>query len=192
MVAEAVAASHQYDYWLGFQQWLQGQAEDLPLDIPLRMTFDDTAAARRLTEIADTYDMAAVEPMVDVQQLTFIPGLPGRRLDVESSAAQINEQVPSPAQREMTLSVSIVEPDQSPARIESMISTLGPVMERPPTPPSYYTATLPISTTGGLEGTPLVDYRRTDLDPSPLRQLYWPSHPDHRILFRSGRARLHL
>jgi hypothetical protein len=31
-------------------------------------------------------------------------------------------------------------------------------MERPPTPPSYYTATLPISTTGGLEGTPLVDY----------------------------------
>ncbi|MFN2225713.1 MAG: serine hydrolase, partial [Anaerolineae bacterium] len=53
---------------------------------------------------------------------------------------------------------TIVEPDQSRARIESMVSTLAPVMEREPLPPGYYTATLPISTTGGIEGTPTVDY----------------------------------
>ena len=70
----------------------------------------------------------------------------------------INERVPNPSERVVSLPVSIVEPDQSPARIESMLSTLGPVMERAPTPPSYYTATVPLSTTGGLLGTPLVDY----------------------------------
>jgi hypothetical protein len=31
-------------------------------------------------------------------------------------------------------------------------------MARDPVPPSYYTATVPISTTGGIEGTPTVDY----------------------------------
>jgi len=77
---------------------------------------------------------------------------------VDASAEMINERVFEPAQRGISLSVITVEPDQSPARIESMLSTLGPVMERPPIPPSYYTATVPLSTTGGLEGTPLVDY----------------------------------
>ena len=158
MVEEAMAASHRYDYWQGFRLWIQGQAESLDLDIPLRMTFDDSAATRRLVEIAQAHDIDPVEPMVDIQQLTFIPGLPGRRLDVETSAAQINKRVPHPSQREVTLSVSIIEPDQRPARIKSMLSTLGPVMERPPTPPSFFTATVPLSTTGGLEGTPLVDY----------------------------------
>ncbi len=158
MVAEAMAASHQYDYWQGFKLWIQDQAETLDLDVPLRFTFDESAAARQLTAIAKTYDITPAEPMVDVQELTFIPGQPGRSLDVETSAKIINDQVPHPTQRQVTLPVSIVEPDQSSARIASMISTLGPVMERPPTPPSFYTATLPLSTTGGLEGTPRVDY----------------------------------
>ena len=69
--------------------------------------------------------------MVDVQELAFIPGLPGRSLDLDASAEMINEKVPNPSERVVSLPVSIVEPDQSPARIESMLSTLGPVMERP-------------------------------------------------------------
>jgi hypothetical protein len=158
MVAEAVDASHRYDYWDGFVLWIQDQAESLDMDIPLRMTFDDSAANRYLSEIASVHDRAAIEPMVDVQTLTFIPGQPGRRMDVKSPAEMVNEAVPNPAQREVTLPVSIVEPDQSRARIEAMLSTLGPVMERPPKPPSYFTATIPISTTGGVEGTPRVDY----------------------------------
>jgi hypothetical protein len=158
MVAEAVEASHKYSYWDGFKLWLQGQAESLDLDIPLQMTFDDTAAGRHLAEIAERYDHEAVEPMVDIQTLTFIPGLPGRRLEIAASAAMINERVPDPARREVVLPVDIVEPDQSRARIESMLRTLGPVMERPPTAGSFFTATVPLSTTGGLEGTPMVDY----------------------------------
>ena len=94
--------------------------------------------------------------MVDVQNLTFIPGREGRRLEIGTSAAMINERVPNPEQRAVTLQVSIIEPDQSRARIESMLSTLVPVMERAPTPPSFYTATIPLSTTGGLAGTPMV------------------------------------
>jgi hypothetical protein len=39
-----------------------------------------------------------------------------------------------------------------------MLSTLGPVMERAPLSPSFYTATIPISTTGGIEGTPTFSY----------------------------------
>jgi hypothetical protein len=35
---------------------------------------------------------------------------------------------------------------------------LVPAMERPPTPPSFYTATIPLSSTGGVAGTPLVTY----------------------------------
>lgn len=158
MVDEAMEASHQYNYWDGFKLWLQGQAESLDLDIPLRMTFDDTAAGRHLTEIAERYDLEAVEPMVDIQALTFIPGLPGRRLEVATSAAMINERLADPARREVVLPVDIIEPDQRRARVESMLRTLGPVMERPPTAGSFFTATVPLSTTGGLEGTPLVDY----------------------------------
>jgi hypothetical protein len=158
MVAEAMAASHQYDYWQGFKLWVQGQAETLNLDVPFRLSFDESAAARFLTNMGETYDVAATEPMVDVEGLTFIPGHAGHFLDVKVAAAQINERVTHPEQREVTLPITTVEPDQSPARIESMLSTLGPVMERPPTPPYFYTATIPISTTGGLQGTPLVTY----------------------------------
>jgi hypothetical protein len=158
MVAEAMAASHQYDYWEGFKLWIQDEAQTLRLDVPLRMTFDEAAATQHLTDIADTYDVPPLEPMVDIQELTFIPGRPGRSLDVDASAQIVNERVPYPSERVVSLPVSTVEPDQSQARIESMLGTLGPVMERPPTPPSYYTATVPLSTTGGLEGTPRVDY----------------------------------
>ncbi len=158
MVAEAMAASHQYDYWQGFKLWIQGEAETLNLDIPLRMGFDEDAAARHLADIATAHDKPAVEPMVDIQELAFIPGRPGHSLDIDASAEMINERIPEPSQRDVSLSISIIEPDQSPARIESMLSTLGPVMERPSSPPSYYTATVPLSTTGGLPGTPLIDY----------------------------------
>jgi hypothetical protein len=158
MVSKAVAASHQYDYWQGFRLWLQGEAEDLDLDVPLEMTFDESETARILASLSSTYDVAAVEPMVDVQSLTYIPGRPGRRLDQDAAEQQINERVPFPDQRELALPVTTVEPDQSQARIESMLGTLGPVMERAPTPPSFFTATIPLSTTGGLAGTPLVSY----------------------------------
>jgi hypothetical protein len=158
MVGEAVAASHQYDYWEGFKQWLQGEAISLDLDVPLQMDFDRSAASLFLTGVAGAHDIAPAEPMIDVQNLTFIPGRPGRYLDVEASAEMIDKRVPDPAQREVTLRVSVIEPDQSPARIRSMLSTLVPVMERPPTPPSFYTATVPLSTTGGLAGTPTVSH----------------------------------
>jgi hypothetical protein len=158
MVAEAMAASHQYDYWDGFKLWIQGEAETLDLDIPLRMDFDESAAEPFLDEVAETYDVAPVEPMVDVQNVTFFPGLAGRRLEIEPAVEMISERVPFPERREVTLPVSTVEPDQSQGRIESMLATLVPVMERAPVPPSFYTATVPISTTGGIEGTPTVSY----------------------------------
>jgi hypothetical protein len=158
MVEEAVAASHQYDYWEGFLLWLQDEALTLDLDIPLRMAYDESAAELVLGEVAGTYDVKPTEPMVDIQNRMFIPGSPGRRLDVAKAASLVNARVTDPQQRRVILPVSIVEPDQSPDRIESMLSTLGPVMEQAPTAPSYYTATIPLSTTGGLEGTPLVTY----------------------------------
>ena len=193
MVAEAVEASHQYGYWDGFRLWLQGEAESLDLDIPLRMTFDDTAAGHYLAEIAERYDRKAVEPMVDIQSLTFIPGLPGRRLEIATSAAMINERVPDPSRREVALPVDIVEPDQSRARIESMLRTLGPVMERPPTAGSFFTATVPLSTTGGLEGTPRVDYTGELTWTFP----YFVSYTGHLtqttgFFFDPGDPRLHL
>lgn len=147
MVAEAVAASHQYDYWEGFQLWVQDQAKTLDLDVPLTFTWDQAAAGRFLQGVADSRDIAAVEPMIDVKHLTFLPGLPGRRMNVEIPAATINDWLPDPARRELDLPVRIIEPDQSRARIEAMLSTLGPVMARAPVPPSYYTATIPLSTT---------------------------------------------
>ncbi len=158
MVDEAVTASHKYDYWEGFKLWVQDETIPLDLDVPLRMAFDEAAAARYLDGVAGRLDIAAVEPMLDVQTSTFIPGREGRRLEIGTSAARINERVPNPEQRAVTLDVSIIEPDQSSARIESMLSTLVPVMERAPTPPSFYTATIPLSTTGGLAATPMVSY----------------------------------
>jgi hypothetical protein len=158
MVAKAVAASHQYDYWDGFKLWLRNQAFHLDLDVPLEITWDQAVAPRFLEDVARTHDVQAVEPMVDVKNLAFIPGRPGIKLDARTPAVQINSLVTDPAQRDVTVPVSIVEPDQSPARIESMLSTLTPIMARAPEPPSYYTATVPISTTGGIEGTPTVTY----------------------------------
>jgi hypothetical protein len=158
MVAEALAASHQYDYWQGFWAWLQGQAIELELDVPLRTSFDPSAAADVLQEVAQQNDVTAAEPVVDVQTLTFYPGQPGWRLNVAQAAEMVNERVGQPEEREISLPLTIVEPDQSRARLASMLSTLGPVMEREPTPPYYYTATIPISTTGGVAGTPRADY----------------------------------
>jgi hypothetical protein len=147
MVAEAVNASHQYDYWEGFKLWVQDEAVQLDLDVPLTFSWDEAAARVFLEGVAETHDIHAVEPMIDVQKLTFFPGRPGRRLDVETPAAAINNWVPDPTQRELDLPVSIIEPDQSRERIRSMLNTLGPVMAREPVPPSYYTATIPLSTT---------------------------------------------
>ena len=158
MVGEAQAASHQYDYWEGFKLWVQDEAETLDLDTPLEVTWDPSAAARVLAGVAGIHDIAAVEPMVNVQTLTFIPGRSGRRLEIEPSAAMINDLVPHPEQRDVSLQVSILEPDHDPRRIESMLSTLVPVMERAPVPPTFYTATIPLSTTGGIEGTPTASY----------------------------------
>jgi hypothetical protein len=158
MVARAVAASHQYDYWEGFKLWLKGETYRLDLDVPFEVSWDRAAAARFLEGVAGTYDVAAAEPMVDVKNLAFIPGHAGHTLDVEAAAELINERVADPAQRDVALPVKGIAPDQSPARIESMLSTLAPVMARDPEPPSYYTATVPISTTGGIEGTPTVTY----------------------------------
>jgi len=158
MVQEAMAASHQYDYWEGFKAWIQDQAFELDLDVPLRMSFDTSAAAAFSEDLAEQYDVDAIEPMIDIQALTFYPGHPGHRLEMPKTARMINERVPYPEQREIDLPITTVEPDHSRARIASMVSTLGPVMEREPVPPSYYTATLPISTTGGIEGTPTADY----------------------------------
>jgi len=158
MVAEAMAASHHYDYWEGFRLWLRGKAVTLDLDVPLQLTFDDSAAAGFLADVAKSKDLTPSEPMVDVRKVAFIPGRPGHKLEVDKAALLINERVVDPSQRDLVLPVEITQPDQSRARIESMLSTLGPVMERPPTPPSFYTATLPLSSTGGLAGTPLITY----------------------------------
>ena len=164
MVSEAVSASHQYDYWDGFKLWIQGEAMQSDLDVPFRMTFDESATARFLTDVAGAYDVAPVQPMVDIQALAFIPGRPGRSLDLDAAEALVNERARSPRsqgvqgvsepdQRQILLPVSTLEPDQSPARIASMLSTLGPVMERPPVAPSFYTATIPLSMTIGLDDT---------------------------------------
>ena len=158
MVMEAVAASHSYDYWEGFRLWVRGETETLDRQIPLRMDFDKSAAAGYLESAAEAHDVLPTEPMVDVKKLAFLPGSPGWHLDVESAARMVNERVADPNQRHVELPVHIDEPDQSQARIASMLSTLGPLMEKAPTPPSYFTATMPVSTTGGLTGTPLVTY----------------------------------
>jgi hypothetical protein len=158
MVAEAVAASHQYDYWTGFWEWVQGEPPELSMDIPLEASFDETAAEGFLAGVAEDYDLAPTEPMVDVDTLTFLPGRPGYHLEIQPAADLINQKVMDPEQRTATLPIRTDQPDQSPARVESMLSTLGPVMQRAPTAPRFFTATLPISTTGGLAGTPLVTY----------------------------------
>ena len=162
MVDEAMAASHKYDYWKGFWGWLKGEAEILTLDIPLRMSHDPEAATRFMAEVAETHDITPVEPMVSTKNLTFLPGRPGCSLDVDSAAQMINDRVVLPVQdpleREVTLPVTIIEPDQSSGRIKAMLNTLGPAMERDPGPPSFYTATIPVSTTGGIEGTPRITY----------------------------------
>jgi hypothetical protein len=158
MVNEAVASSHGYDYWEGFKLWVQGETISQEMNVPLKMTFDQNAAGQYLADVAGRLDITPVEPMLDVQALTFHPGRPGRRLNTASSAQEINQRVPDPEQRIVALEVSVIEPDQSSARIESMLTTLVPVMERAPLPPTYYTATLPLSTTGGLAATPLVSY----------------------------------
>jgi hypothetical protein len=158
MVGEAVEASHQYDYWQGLLSWAQGDVVSLPIDVPLQVGFDETAASAFLMDVATERDVKPLEPMVDIKAVAYIPGQPGRNLAIQPAATMINERVLDPRDREVILPVSVVEPDQSPARVASMLSTLGPVMEKPPTPPSFFTATLPISTTGGLAGTPLVNY----------------------------------
>ena len=158
MVDEAMAAGHTYDYWKGFWRWLKGEVETLTLDIPLRMSHDQEAASRFMAKVAEAHNVTPTEPMVDTKRLAFLPGKPGRQLNADAAAQMVNDQVDDPQERQVILPVATIEPDQSSGRIRSMLSTLGPAMERAPGPPSFYTATIPISTTGGIEGTPRVTY----------------------------------
>lgn len=158
MVDRALEASHRYDYWQGFRLWLQGETITTSVDIPLDIGFYESAAARFLADEAQVRDRAPVEPMVDIQGARFLPGAPGRRLEVAAAAELVNQQVLRIERAEITLPVMVLTPDQSKARITSMLSTLVPVMEKLPVEPSFFTATLPISSTGGIAGTPLITY----------------------------------
>jgi len=158
MVDEAMAASHKYDYWKGFWRWLKGSVDTLTLDIPLQMSHDQGAAARFMAQVAETHNVTPAEPMVDTKRLAFLPGRSGRSLDVDAAAQMVNERVDNPLEREVTLPVATLAPDQSSGRIRAMLDTLGPAMDREPGPPSFYTATIPVSTTGGIESTPRITY----------------------------------
>ncbi|HXF84569.1 MAG TPA: serine hydrolase [Anaerolineales bacterium] len=104
MIAAADLARTGGSFWGGFWNYLWNRDPE-PVAIPLSATIDESRLIAYLqNEISQRYD----EPPTPAQPVpgstTFLPGQPGRMLDIESAVRLIEETLRSPTNRTVVLS----------------------------------------------------------------------------------------
>jgi beta-lactamase class A len=104
MIAAADLARTGGSFWRGFWDYLWNRDPD-PVDVPLSATIaQDRLITYLQNEIATRYD----EPPTPAQPIpgttNFVPGLPGRTLDIERAVRLIEDTLRSPSNRVVVLS----------------------------------------------------------------------------------------
>jgi hypothetical protein len=110
------------EFWDGYFKFLTEGLQPVNEDIPLLYSYDPAMLKDFLTETARDKDqpLREVQPITDT--LSFRPGKPGRRLDVDGSLPVVEASLTSPEQREVALLVDVLEP--APPDIEMLHSML--------------------------------------------------------------------
>lgn len=124
MVEEAhqLGRGEQPQFWNGYVKFLTEGLTPVNVDIPLQYSYQQDMLQSFLQEIALERDqpLREVQPITDT--LSFEPGQPGRRLDVDRSLPLVERALTSPDEREVTLVVETLEP--APPDIELLRSML--------------------------------------------------------------------
>jgi len=108
MMSTARAAS-QSNFLGGFLAYLLHRPE-AQISVPLQASYDETALRQVLQRLAQRYDQPMRPPHGVLNTLSFVPGSPGQRLDVEASLPRVVQALYSPIAREAELVIQQVEP----------------------------------------------------------------------------------
>jgi len=105
MLEEVNTLKAETDFWQGFVDYVLSQKPQ-PVDIPLRANHDEEQLRDFLTGIAQEYDRPLQEPYANANTLTFVPGQPQQRLDIEASLPLVADALNSATDREVDLIVN--------------------------------------------------------------------------------------
>ena len=100
-------------FWPGFADYILSD-EPPPANIPLQASCDEQQLKDFLASIADEYDHPLQEPNANAATLTFVPGRPDQRLDIEASLPLVAGALNSATAREVDLVVNLGPPPRQP------------------------------------------------------------------------------
>ena len=106
MLEEVNRLKAKTSFWPGFADYLTND-EPQPVDIPLQASFDEEQLKHFLESIAEEYDHPLQEPYANADTLTFVPGQPEQRLDIEASLPLVVNALTSAVAREVDLVVNV-------------------------------------------------------------------------------------
>ena len=106
MLEEVNRLKAKTSFWPGFADYLTSD-EPQPVDIPLQASFDEEQLKHFLESIAEEYDHPLQEPYANADTLTFVPGQPEQRLDIEASLPLVVNALTSAVAREVDLVVNV-------------------------------------------------------------------------------------
>ncbi len=111
MVAQALRAREKMGFWRDFLAFLL-RHPILTLDVPLDATYDEEEIKRFLSEVASQHDRPFHRPQAMLETLSFAPGQPGQRLNVEASLPLVIKALTSTEERKVDLVVEAIRPPE--------------------------------------------------------------------------------
>jgi beta-lactamase class A len=123
MLEEVNKLKAETSFWPGFADYLVND-EPPPVDIPLQANHDEEQLKDFLAAIAEEYDRPLQEPSANATTLTFVPGQPEQRLDIEASLPLVVGALNSASVREVDLAVNLGPPPRQPG-----LWMMGPMVE---------------------------------------------------------------
>ncbi len=106
MLEEVNKLREESNFWQGFADYVLG-TNPRPVDIPLQAKYDEKLVRDFLATIAEEYDHPQQEPYANPETLTFVPGQPEQRLDIEASLPLVIAALNSAHDREVELVVDV-------------------------------------------------------------------------------------
>jgi len=104
MLANALAASGQSDFWSRFLNYLTGQEiQRGGADVPLLADYQRALLRQFLEDIAARYDSPAGQPGYDVPTLSVYAGQQGATLDIDEAMRLIDSALRNPTERTVQL-----------------------------------------------------------------------------------------
>ena len=101
------------NFWPGFADYILSDKPP-PANISLQASYDEQQLKDFLASIADKYDHPLQEANANAATLTFVPGRPDQRLDIEASLPLVAGALSSATARQVDLVVNLGPPPRQP------------------------------------------------------------------------------